>query len=55
MTQISETIGRSAVLAAASNYQSVSEALLELITCRKSREDEIWRFHDLIGAAVLPP
>lgn len=31
MTQISETIGRSAVLAAASNYQSVSEALLELV------------------------
>ena len=31
MTQISETIGRSAVLAAASNYQSVAEALLELV------------------------
>ena len=31
MTQISETIGRSAVLAAASNYQSVAEALMELV------------------------
>ena len=31
MTQITETIGRSAVLAAASNYQSVAEALMELV------------------------
>lgn len=31
MTNITETIGRSALLAAASNYQSVAEALMELI------------------------
>ena len=31
MTQIVETIGRSAILAAASNYQSVAEALMELV------------------------
>ncbi|MYH68383.1 MAG: hypothetical protein F4152_07535 [Dehalococcoidia bacterium] len=31
MTSITETIGRSALLAAASNYQSVAEALMELI------------------------
>lgn len=31
MTSIQETIGRSALLAAASNYQSVAEALMELI------------------------
>ena len=31
MVEITETIGRSAVLAAASNYQSVAEALMELV------------------------
>ena len=31
MTQITETIGRSAVLAAASNYQSVADAMMELV------------------------
>ena len=31
MTQIIETIGRSAILAAASNYQSVAEAVMELV------------------------
>lgn len=44
MTQIIETIGRSAILAAASNYQSVADALMELVECRRAaRVDTLGR------------
>ena len=49
MTSITETIGRSALLAAASNYQSVAEALMELID---NPFDKRWDRHLTIDVRI---